>query len=312
MKLIFMGTSEYAVPALEQIIKNGKNVVGIVTKPDRPRGRGSKAYPTPVKKIALENNIPLIETNRIKNSESIQEVQELNPDLIVVVSFGQIIPTELLFSPAWGCINLHPSLLPRYRGPAPIQRALMAGETTTGVTTMFLDEGLDTGDIIMQQEMVIPEHCDYGELEQILAQAGADLLLETINSIENNLMLRKVQEHDNATYAPLITTNDEKIDWSWPAVNINNLIRGLSPFPGAYASQGRNRFKIYRARVLDTTKSAGKPGEIKEITTGGMAVYTGTGILEILEIQREGKKRMSCCSFLQGYRLAAGDRLDID
>lgn len=311
MKLVFMGTSDFAVPVLQEIIKSGHTVVGIVTKPDRPKGRGGRTYPTPVKQIALENGIPVIETSRIRDEESIKKVKELDPDLIAVVSFGQIIPSELLYYAKYGCINLHPSLLPRYRGPAPIQRALMAGETRTGVSTMFLDEGLDTGDIIMQQEITIPADYDYGRLEQILAQAGALLMVDTINSIADDQASRRIQESEQATYAPLITKEDEKIDWSWPAANIHNQIRGMSPFPGAYASLGKTRFKIYRARAVNNVKG-GEPGEIKEITDEGILVCTGSGILEILEVQREGKKRMPCSDFLQGFRIKPGDRLDLD
>ncbi|HBQ85721.1 MAG TPA: methionyl-tRNA formyltransferase [Syntrophomonas sp.] len=309
MRLVFMGTSEFAVPALQGLIKNGNTVLAAVTKPDRPRGRGGRTYPTPVKDIALNNGIPVVETKKIREPESIKQVEELNPDLIVVVSFGQIIPSELLYFPKFGCINLHPSLLPLYRGPAPMQRALMAGETKTGVTTMFLDEGLDTGDIIFQREISIPENCDYGELEQVLSQAGAELMVETVDAIAGQQVSRRVQENEKATYAPLITIEDEKIDWSWPAARIHNQIRGLSPFPGAYAALANTRFKIYRTRVIKD-KVKGEPGEIKEITKDGMSIVTGAGVLEILEVQREGKKRMSCSNFIQGIRIKAGDRLD--
>lgn len=311
MRLVFMGTSDFAVPVLHAIINSGHTIVGTVTKPDRPKGRGGRTYPTPVKQIALENGISVIETSRIRDEESVNKVKELNPDLIAVVSFGQIIPPELLYYAKYGCINLHPSLLPKYRGPAPIQRALMAGETRTGVTTMFLDEGLDTGDIIMQREFLIPEDCDYGRLEQMLAETGAALMVDTINSIVKNEAVRRSQESEEATYAPLITKDDEKIEWFRPAANINNQIRGMSPFPGAYASLNNKRFKIYRARVIDNAAD-GLPGEIKEITNEGILICTGSGMLEILEVQREGKRRMPCSSFLQGFRIKPGDRLDIE
>lgn len=310
MKIVFMGTSDFAIPALQKIIQSDNTLVGIVTKPDRPRGRGGQISPTPVKKIALDYNIPLMETPRIKAPDSILQVQNMKPDLIVVVSFGQIIPADLLFFPPAGTINLHPSLLPHYRGPAPIQRVLMAGEEKTGVTAMYLDEGLDTGDIILQKEVNIPAVCDYGGLEKLLAEAGADLLIETIDLIGSGTVPRKTQDEAEATYAPLITVEDEKIDWSRSAWEITNRVRGLSPSPGAYASFNQTRFKIYQVRVLNTTES-GEPGQIKEITSEGLAVYTGQGIVELLEVQRQGKKRMPCKAFLQGFRINPGDRLDL-
>lgn len=311
MKLVFMGTSEFAVPALQEILKSGHTVISTVTKPDRPKGRGGRTFPTPVKQFALANHITVMESNRIKDEKAIRTIQDFDPDLIVVVSFGQIVPSELLSYPKYGCINLHPSLLPKYRGPAPIQRALMAGETTTGVTTMFLDEGLDTGDIILQKEIAIPENYDYGDLEQTLARYGASLLVDTINAIAQNQISRKRQNNEEATYAPLITKEDEKIVWSRSALDINHQIRALSPYPGAYASMANKRFKIFRARVMAELQS-GVPGEIIGLTGQGIQVATGQGALEILEVQREGKKRMICSNFLQGFRIEPGDRLDVD
>jgi methionyl-tRNA formyltransferase len=222
------------------------------------------------------------------------------PDLIIVVAYGQIIPVELLDSPPFGCVNVHPSLLPLYRGPAPVQRAIMAGDDITGITTMFMDKGLDTGDIIMQIPIKIDETMDCGQLLNVLAEKGSELLIETIERISAGTAERIKQRDDISTYAPLITREDEQLNWSEPVRCLNNRIRALSPSPGTFSSVSGSRFKIFSARVIEEN-SVGKSGEVLEITDNGFIVQTGKGTLELLEVQKEGKRRMACRDFLKGF-----------
>jgi methionyl-tRNA formyltransferase len=303
-----MGTAAFALPFLNKIVDSGYNVVGVVTQPDRPNGRGRKMVLTPVKQLALERNIPVFQPTRIKESGAVDTVLAWQPDLIIVVAYGQIIPVELLESPPFGCVNVHPSLLPLYRGPAPVQRAIMSGDKVTGITTMFMDKGLDTGDIILQVPVEIDEAIDSGQLFDILAEKGSDLLLETIESISTGKVKRIKQRDDLSTYAPLITREDENINWSESALNLNNRIRALSPSPGTFSSISDSRFKIFSSRVIEET-SVGKPGQVLELTEKGFVVQTGKGTLEILEVQKEGKRRMVCREFLKGFPVLPGSRL---
>lgn len=308
MNIVYMGTSVFAVPSLQSLITSRHQVVGVVSQPDRPRGRGKRISPTPVKKIAQQHGIPVYQPARIKEPDAIQQIKSWQPELIVVVSYGQIIPPEILEYPAAGCINVHASLLPRYRGAAPIQRALMDGEKITGITTMFMDEGLDTGDIILQLDVPIKDEYDHGQLEAILAEKGALLLGETIDQVENGTAPRIPQNHELASYASRITREDEKIDWSQPAESIHNQIRALSPRPGAWTNLGKYKTKIYKSRVINNDKS-GVISQIIEVGSEGFSVQSGKGIIEILEVQREGRKRMPASDFLRGYQLQPGTLL---
>lgn len=268
MNIVYMGTSVFAVPSLQSLITSRHQVVGVVSQPDRPRGRGKRISPTPVKKIAQQHGIPVYQPARIKEPDAIQQIKSWQPELIVVVSYGQIIPPEILEYPAAGCINVHASLLPRYRGAAPIQRALMDGEKISGITTMFMDEGLDTGDIILQLDVPIKDEYDHGQLEAILAEKGALLLGETIDQVENGTAPRIPQNHELASYASRITREDEKIDWSQPAESIHNQIRALSPRPGAWTNLGKYKTKIYKSRVINNDKS-GVISQIIEVGSEG-------------------------------------------
>ncbi|HHV16694.1 MAG TPA: methionyl-tRNA formyltransferase [Gelria sp.] len=308
MNIVYMGTSVFAVPSLQSLITSRHQVVGVVSQPDRPRGRGKRISPTPVKKIAQQHGIPVYQPARIKEPDAIQQIKSWQPELIVVVSYGQIIPPEILEYPAAGCINVHASLLPRYRGAAPIQRALMDGEKISGITTMFMDEGLDTGDIILQLDVPIKDEYDHGQLEAILAEKGALLLGETIDQVENGTAPRIPQNHELASYASRITREDEKIDWSQPAESIHNQIRALSPRPGAWTNLGKYKTKIYKSRVINNDKS-GVISQIIEVGSEGFSVQSGKGIIEILEVQREGRKRMPASDFLRGYQLQPGTLL---
>ncbi|NLB88667.1 MAG: methionyl-tRNA formyltransferase [Syntrophomonadaceae bacterium] len=309
MRIVFMGTSDFAVPSLEKLIKNDFDIVGVVTQPDRPKGRGKKVMPTPIKEVALANNLTIIQPNRIRDVDAINQVLAWEPDLVIVVSYGQIIPKEILDYPRYGCINLHASLLPEYRGAAPIQRAIMDGKKVSGVTTMFMEEGLDTGDIIMQIPVPIDEDMDHGSYEKLLASKGAGLLVDTIRAIQSGSMPRKKQDDSKATYAHMITSEDEKIDWNNSAVDINNQIRGLCPTPGAFTTINGEKIKIYKTKVIDEEQT-GIAGTVLEINKDGFIVQTQKGLILVQEVQRPGKKRMSAFSFLQGFTLTEGTILN--
>lgn len=308
MKIVFMGTSTFSVPSLQKIIETQHEVLGVITQPDRPKGRGQKLIPSPVKEIAQQYNLPLYQPERIRDEEAIDYIRNWDPDLMVVVSYGQIIPVELLEYPRLGCINVHASLLPRYRGAAPIQRAIMAGERLSGITTMAMDKGLDTGDIILQLPVEIPDEMDHGAYEEVLANAGADLLIETLAVIRSGSFPRRKQDSSKATYAHMLKREEERIDWQQPALNIHNQIRAFSPKPAAYTSYNNKRFKIFSTHLVDCN-AGGAAGQIMEVTSQGLKVQCALGMLDIRELQLEGKKRMPCSEFLKGFKLTVGDVL---
>lgn len=308
LKIVFMGTSEYAVPSLEALAGSSHQLVGVISQPDRPRGRGKRLQPTPVKEAASRHDIPVWQFERIRETQAVQQVRELGPDFIVVVSYGQILPPDLLKIPKEGCVNVHASLLPYYRGAAPIQRAIMDGWRTTGVTTMLMDAGMDTGDILLQEEVPISDEADHGQLESQLAEVGAHLLLDTIAGLSAGSIKPIEQDDAQATYASMISREDELIAWFWSAREIHNRIRALSPFPGAYTMFHGERLKLYRSRVYDEL-SSGEEGVFLFATAEGMVVQTGRGALEILEVQKAGKKRMAAREFLKGHTLIQGSPL---
>ncbi|MEN6326799.1 MAG: methionyl-tRNA formyltransferase [Syntrophomonas sp.] len=308
MRIVFMGTSVFAVPSLEALIASKNEIAMVVSRPDRPKGRGHKLSPTPVKSVADSHGIPVFQPHSIKSAEAVQQVQDWQPDLIVVVSYGQIIPPAILDFPLYGCINVHASLLPRYRGAAPIQRALMAGEKASGISIMFMDKGIDTGDIIKQSQVEIPDNMNHGELEGILARQGAELLLSTIEGLADNSYTRVKQDDSQATYAERLTKNDEQIDWSKPAYVIHNQIRALDPAPGAFTRIGDIKVKIFATRIAEE-QGSGVIAEIVKIDQQGFIVQTGEGTLQVLELQKEGKKRMLAPDFLKGHNLQPGTLL---
>lgn len=309
MKIAFMGTSEFAVPTLDKIIDSEHELAAVITQPDRPKGRGNKFIPSPVKELALSHDLNVYQPLRIKGEEAIAHIRSWDIDLIVVVSYGQIIPPEILDYPPLGCINVHASLLPRYRGAAPIQRAIMAGEKISGITTMLMDKGLDTGDIILQLEVPIDQDMNHGEYEQVLARAGADLLLATLAEIESGDFPRRQQDSSLATYAHMLSRADEEIKWQNEASVIYNQIRALSPKPAAYTSFLGKNIKVFSSRIIAGSTSGGEIGQIVDINPNGILVQTGRALLEIGEVQLEGKKRMACSDFLKGFRLVSGDLL---
>lgn len=309
LRILFMGTSIFAVPTLEALNHSNHDVIGVVSQPDRPRGRGKHMQATPVKEAALQYSLPVYQFGRIKEPEAIKFIDQLNPDMIVVVSYGQIIPPEILSIPALGCVNVHASLLPRFRGAAPIQRALMEGETKTGVTTMLMDPGLDTGDILLQEEIDINPDIDHGQLEQLLANIGAKLLLQTLEGIIQGSIHPQKQNDGDSTYAGMINREEEEIDWGRPARDIHNHIRGLCPVPGAYTMFNGERLKIFHSHVVDE-HVRGEVGLIISQTENGFIVQTGEGSLEVLEVQKPGKKRMKAREFSKGYAINERSRFN--
>ena len=309
MEIVFMGTPDFSVGTLEEIIATGHEVVGVVTQPDKPKGRGKEMHLTPVKEVALKHNLPVYQPTRVKEADFVSELAAMNADVIVVVAFGQIISREILDLPKHGCINVHASLLPKYRGAAPIQWAIIDGEEQTGVTIMQMDEGLDTGDMIAKTEVVISDNETGGSLFDSLSQAGAKLLVKVLADIEAGTIKREPQPSESPTpYAKMIKKQMGKIDFSDEAVVIERLIRGLNPWPSAYTSINGKTLKLWQAVVLDEVASE-KPGVIVRIDKEVIWVQTKKGLLGIKELQLEGKKRMNVADFLRGFDLKEGSML---
>lgn len=299
MRVVFMGTPDFSVPALENIAKRYE-VVAVVTQQDRPKGRGHKMQYTPVKEKAIELEIPVYQPKRVKEPEFVDILKTLKPDVIVVIAFGQILSKEILELPKYGCINVHASLLPKYRGAAPIQWAVINGDKKSGVTTMYMAEGLDTGDIIDTSEIVLDEKETGGSLFDKLADLGGKLILNTLDKLETGTATRTRQDDARSTYAGKITKELGKIDFTKSAVEIERLIRGLNPWPSAFTYMDDKMLKIWNADVLEETVEE-EPGTITEVNKKFIKVATGEGYLLLKEIQLEGKKRMDVTSFLNGY-----------
>lgn len=314
MKLVFMGTPDFAVPTLRALVENGHDVVGVFTQPDRPAGRGKNLRPSPVKVTAQELGLSIYQPEKVKTTESIQLLNELGPDAIIVVAYGQILSKEILDIPRFGCINVHASLLPDLRGAAPIHWAIIYGEKKTGVTTMQMDVGLDTGDMLMKAEYPISEDSTTGEVHDALAQLGGELLIKTLDALDKG-ELKATPQVGETRYASLLKREHEAINWSRCAKDIHNLIRGLNPWPGAYTTFRGENLKVWKSktpRELLTTSSHSAKAEVGEVldnTQEGLLVKTGEGILLITEVQPAGKKAMSARDFFLGRRAQAGERL---
>lgn len=300
-RTIFMGTPDFSVPCLARLAEITE-IIGVVTQPDKPRGRGQKLTPSPVKAFAMEKGFTVYQPAKIKTEEFTRILKDLHPDLMVVVAFGQILSQQILDIPAYGCINVHASLLPRYRGAAPIQWSVINGEKLTGVTTMFMDAGLDTGDMLLKTEVPITEDMIAEELHDALMEAGADLLVKTVAKIADGTIQRIHQADADSNYAPMLSKETGHIDWTKPAWDIHNLVRGLNSWPGAYSILQGKTFKIWRTRVADA-EAVCEPGEILELTKQGFLAGTGKGILEILEIQAPNKKKMAASDYVRGHGL---------
>ncbi|SHI88343.1 methionyl-tRNA formyltransferase [Parasporobacterium paucivorans] len=305
MKIVFMGTPDFSVPSLHELIRAGHEILAVISQPDKPKGRGKNMQFTPVKEAALEYGIPVYQPDKVSNPEFINQLKGWNPDIIVVIAFGQILPREILDIPRFGCINVHASLLPAYRGAAPIQRVIMDGKKTAGVTTMFMSEGLDEGDMIDKIEIPIEDKETYGSLHDKLSLAGARLLLVTLDKLEKGEAARTVQDSSVSNYAKMIHKQTGHIDFTDSAETIERLIRGLNPWPSAYTKLDGKNLKIWDAVVLDD-EYPGIPGEIVELTDKSLYVKTGRGTLSITSLQMEGKKKMNTNDFLRGYKVIKG------
>ena len=308
MKIIFMGTPDFSVGTLEALVEAGHEVVLVVTQPDKPKGRGKEMQFTPVKECALKHNIPVFQPRRVREAECIEELKKYNADIMVVVAFGQILPKEILEMTPYGCINVHASLLPKYRGAAPIQWAIIDGEEVTGVTTMQMNEGLDTGDMLLKTEISIDAKETGGSLFDKLADAGAKLCVETLIGLEEKRITPVPQGDATTSYAKMIDKKLGDIDWTQSAVAIERLIRGLTPWPSAYTNWQGKVMKIWDAEVAAGASDV-TPGTIINVEKDAFFVQTGEGFLKVCELQIPGKKRMDAGAFLRGYQVKAGEVL---
>lgn len=312
MRIIFMGTPDFSVGTLEALVEAGHDVCLAVTQPDKPKGRGKEMQPTPVKEAALRHGIPVYQPRKIREPQCVEELGKYHADVCVVVAFGQILPKTILELTPYGCINVHASLLPKYRGAAPIQWAILEGETVTGVTTMQMDEGLDTGDMILKTEVPIAENETGESLHDKLAAAGAELCVKTLKALEDHTAVLEKQGESPTSYAKMLDKKMGDIDWSCPAVQIERLVRGLNSWPSAYTHWQGKTLKIWRAKAENTagakngTESGCLPGTVTEVGKDSFAVQTGEGVLHVYELQIPGKKRMETGAFLRGYALERG------
>jgi methionyl-tRNA formyltransferase len=301
--ILFMGTPEFAVPSLERLVQDAYPVIGVVTQPDRPKGRGKAVLPTPVKLFAQEKGLAVIQAERVRDESFLDRFRALAPDMVVLVAFGQILPREIIEWPKFGCINVHPSLLPKYRGAAPMNWTLIRSEQITGVTIMLMSEGVDSGDILLQEETPILPDEIYDSLHDRLAQMGAAMLIRTIEMMVGGSAQRIPQDHALATFAPRLKKEDGLIDWNQDAAQIVNLIRGLSSAPGAYTFVGGKKLKILKA-VVEKAQVPGDHGEVGLATEKGLPIKAKNGIVYLQDVQLEGKKRMPVDEFLRGCRMA--------
>ena len=305
MRVIFMGTPNFAVPSLEALLQHHE-VVLVVTQPDKPKGRGKKMAFSPIKECALQHNIPVLQPAKVREPEFVEKLREYQPDLIAVTAFGQILTEDILSIPKYGCINVHGSLLPKYRGAAPMQWAIIDGETVTGITTMYMAKGLDSGDMLLKEEVEITPEDTFATVHDKMAVVGANLLVETLQKLENGTLQREEQNHDAATYAPMLTKETGHIDWSKTAKEIINLIRGLNPAPAAYAIYENEVLKIFKAEQTDIITESQKCGEIVAVVKKGFVVKCGDGCLLVTEVQARGGKRMNADAYLRGHSMELG------
>lgn len=307
-RLIFMGTPDFALPSLKALMESGEEVFSVYTQPDRPKGRGRKLAPSPVKEAALAFQLPVFQPASFKESPAVDQLAELKPDLLIVVAYGLILPQKVLDIPTWGAVNVHASLLPMYRGAAPIQRAIINGEKETGVTTMRLDAGMDTGDILLMESEPVLETDTAQSLHDRLSVLGGRLLLQTLDRLRQGTLLPQPQDPSLANYAPPLKKGEGEIRWDLSAVEIDRWIRGLSPWPGAFTFFQGKRLIIHRAGP-DYPEITGAPGTVNSLEKGGIRIQTGQGILTIFEAQLEGHRRMSSEELLRGVSLKIGDHL---
>jgi methionyl-tRNA formyltransferase len=310
MRIVFMGTPEFAVPSLEALLRSDDQVVGVVTQPDRPKGRGQELTAPPVKQLAERSGVPVLQPTKMKDPAFLAALQAWQPDVIAVAAFGRILPPAILSLPPRGCLNVHGSLLPKYRGAAPIQWAIINGERETGITTMLMDEGMDTGAMLLQEAIPIEPDDTGGTLGAKLAQVGAKLLIETLRQLKIGQLHSIVQDHSQATLAPILKKEHGLIDWNLSAAALANRVRGLAPWPGAYTfAQHHNhveRWSIWEAHVSETAGSPGQPGAIIKVEKDRLLVATGEGALAITAIQPAGGRRMTVAQYLAGHAISPG------
>lgn len=309
MKILFMGTPDFALPSLRALYEAGEEIIGVVTQPDKPKGRGYTLTPSPIKVYALEKGLPVYQPTTLKGDDFAALLASLDPEMIVVVAFGKILPKNVLDYPKYGCINVHGSLLPKYRGAAPMQRAIMEGEAVTGITTMYMDVGLDTGDMLLLRELPIGENDNFEDVHDGLAALGARTLLETVEGLKNGTLDRIKQDDSLSTYAAKIEKEDCLIDFSMDARTLHNRIRGLSPIPLAFTHTPDGKLlKVTKTRLV-SEEDTGKPFGTVLSLDGEIVVACGRGTLAILGVLPEGKGRMSSADFIRGRKLSIGDIL---
>ncbi len=313
LRIVFMGTPEFAVPSLQALLRADSQtvglVVGVVTQPDRPKGRGQHLAPPPIKVLAQQTDLPILQPAKMKDPDFLDALRIWAPDVIAVTAFGRILPPVILDLPSMGCINVHGSLLPKYRGAAPIQWAIINGETETGITTMLMDPGLDTGPMLLQKAVPIHPTDTAGDVAARLAPLGGRLLLETIVGLKNGTLRPTPQNHAQATLAPLLKKEDGVLNWKDDATALSNRTRGLTPWPGAYTYHGGERWQIWRAQAAPVGCAEAEPGTILEITKEALRVATGRGSLLIQEIQPASGKRLNVRQYFAGHHIAIGSRL---
>ncbi|OPX35259.1 MAG: methionyl-tRNA formyltransferase [Desulfobacteraceae bacterium 4484_190.1] len=305
-RIIFMGTPDFSVPSLEALVEHGHKVLAVITQPDRPRGRGKKLVSSPVKLTAIKHGIKVLQPDRVSDKDFCDKILRESPDLFVVVAFGQILKKRLLEIPSWGCLNIHASLLPKYRGAAPIQRAIMNNETITGLTAMRIEEGLDTGPVISQEEAPISRDETFGALHDRLSIISGDFLIKTLRGHAENRLNEKPQNNSLATYARKIDKSMSLIKWDQPAKKISAIIRALDPWPGAFTTLNGKVIKLFSSSVLIENCNDVKPGRVHGHNEERLLVETGKGIIEIRELQAEGRKRLPASDFLRGFPIDNG------
>lgn len=306
-RIIFMGTPAFAVPSLQALIDHGENVVAVVSQPDRPKGRGRKLSPTPVKELALAHNIPVLQPTKIRTAEFLDELRAYQPDLFVVTAYGRILPGTLLNLPPLGTINVHGSLLPKYRGAAPVQWAILRGEKETGITIMQMDEGMDTGDILLPRPLTIEPDDTAASLATKMAHLGGQALIEALDLLKAGKLPRQKQDDSLATDAPPLTKEMGVIDWNRSAHELSCLIRGLDPWPTAHATLSGEIIRLFKPTVVSAAASE-SPGTVIRADKAGLLVATANNLLQVGELQREGGKRLPAADFLRGYPIAPGSR----
>lgn len=313
IRVVFMGTPEFAVPSLRALVDAGFDVPAVVTQPDRRSGRGKELKPPPVKVAATELGIEVLQPAKIRDDFFIEKLRGLSADFFAVIAYGRILPKDILELPSKGCVNVHASLLPKYRGAAPINWAIANGERVTGVSTMLMDVGMDTGDVLLETRVEITAEDTAPELANRLSEAGALLLTETLEKLASGEIAPKPQDNSLATYAPILKKEDGRVDWSRSATEIHNRLRGLYPWPGAYTYLNGKMIKIHAGRAAENpgpVPLGGRPGTVVGVDGDAIRVLCGEGIFEITELQPENKKRMTAADFIPGYRVSEGDGFD--